>query len=359
MILKAFGTGQGFLKAGFLGFPKSGKTFTAGLLSCELHRRGKLKKPVAFFDTEAGAEYVAASIAKATGQNPIGAKSRALVDLLSVARECEAGAADILIVDSITHVWREVCDAYLKQVNAAREAQGKSSRNRLEFQDWQVIKGKWATWTDFYLNSKLHILICGRAGYEWDYEENEDTGKKELRKTGVKMKCEAEFGFEPSLLVEMERVQVPAADAADKFAFVHRARVLGDRFNVMDGAVTDNPSGAWFAPHLDRLIPGADNAVDTEAKTPMGVDEEGNAEWQREKRQRVILCERIQGAIVKVYPGQSAPEKRAKATLIEKCLGTTSWTEVENMPAGKLAAALEVLEAELKNAKPVKAGKEE
>ena len=364
MVLQTFGGGQGYLKAGLLGFPKSGKTFTAALLACEVHRRFKLKGPVALFDTEGGGEYVAGMITKATGTAPVGMKSRALVDLLTVARECEKGAAAILIADSVTHVWREVCAAYLKQVNAAREAPGTSARSRLEFQDWAAIKDRWAAWTDLYLNSRLHIIICGRAGYEWDFEEHEDAAgntRKELVKTGVKMKVESEFGFEPSLLIEMERMQVPAADSADKFRFVHRARVLGDRFNAMDGAVQDNPTAAWFSPHLDRLTAGVSNVVDVEAKTPMGVDEAGDAEWQREKRQRVILCERIQGAIVQVYPGQSAAEKKAKVSVLGKCFGTTSWTEVENMNAGKLAAGLEVLETELKKAPalPVKAEKKE
>jgi hypothetical protein len=91
----------------------------------------------------------------------------------------------------------------------------------------------------------------------------------------------------------------------------------------------------------------------------MGVDEAGDGEWQREKRQRVILCERIQGAMVEAYPGQSAAEKKAKVAILKKCFDTASWTEVENMNAGKLAAGLALLEAELKKAPalPAKAEK--
>jgi hypothetical protein len=44
------------------------------------------------------------------------------------------------------------------------------------------------------------VIICGRAGYEYDYFED-DEGKKQLEKTGIKMKAETEMGFEPSLLV--------------------------------------------------------------------------------------------------------------------------------------------------------------
>jgi len=339
-----FGTGQGYLKAGFLGFAKSGKTYTAALLAIETRRRTGAAAPIALFDTEGGGEYVAGRIKAATGQNPVGCKGRSLKDLMDMGRECEKGAASVLIVDSITHVWREVCQAYLQQVNKARESMGKPKRVRLEFQDWATIKEYWSTWADWYLNSQLHIIICGRAGFEWDFEEHESADgqvHKELVKTGIKMKVEGEFGFEPSLLVEMERVQIP--DAGGKFSIVHRARVLGDRFGILDGKEQENPDGAWFGPHLDLLTPGAANVVETEAKSDLGVDETGDAAWQRERKDRTILAEEIQGEIVKAYPGQSKEEKQAKVLLIERCFGTKSWAKVEGMNAAQLKEGLEAV----------------
>ena len=70
------------------------------------------------------------------------------------------------------------------------------------------------------------MIVCGRAGFEYDFQEKEDgSGRKELVKTGVKMKAESEFGYEPSLLVHMER----ASDLKD-LSKVHReASILKDR----------------------------------------------------------------------------------------------------------------------------------
>lgn len=357
----SFGTGQGYLKAGFLGFNKSGKTHTAMLLALELRKRLNLKKPLALFDTEAGGEYIAPRVKRETGLALIGVKARSMLDLLTLAKECEAGAADILIVDSITHPWRELCQAYFVQINKAREAMRKPKRTRLEFPDWAAIKERWGDWTDFYLNSKLHIAICGRAGFEWDFQDSENadgTTRKELVKTGVKMKVESEFGFEPSLLVEMERLQVPDSTQPTRFKIVHRATVLGDRFDVMDGKTIDNPTGEWFAPHLDMLTPGASNVVDVTPKTDMGVDEAGDAQFQRERRDRTKLCEEIQGEIVKAYPGQSAVEKRAKMELLEKCCGTKSWTAVEGFGIERLRGALADIRLYLQTV-AVAAGKEE
>ncbi len=350
-----FGTGQGYLKAGFLGFNKSGKTYTATLLAIELRKLLGLKKPIAIFDTEATAEYVAKKITQETGLPPIGDKSRSLADLLACGRECEAGAADILIVDSVTHIWREVSAAYLDQVNKARDAQKKPRRNRLEFQDWATIKEKWGVWTDFYLNSKLHIIICGRAGYEWDFQDTEDAMgniHRELVKTGVIMKTEKEFGFEPSLLVQMERVQVMAEGKLAR-PFVHRATILGDRFDVMDGATCDNPTGEFFLPHLRELSPGAHNPVDTALKTDMGVDEAGDAAFQRERRDREVVLEEIKAMLVQAYPGQSASEKKAKVDVLDQCLGVRSWAAVERLQTATLREAMPKIQTWL-NEHPLK-----
>lgn len=325
-LLKPLGLGQGYLKAGFLGFNKSGKTFTSALLALGTRTFMGLDGPIAMFDTETGSEYIGKQIREGTGKDLMGVRSRSFSDLVQMARECEKEGVSVLIADSMTHVWRELCDAHLKQVNDQRKGRRLPPRNRLEFQDWGVIKGKWAEWTDFYLNSKLHIIIAGRAGYEYDYEENEETGKKELMKTGIKMKTEGEFGFEPSLLVEMERITKTGSKD-----MLHRATILGDRFNLIDGKVVDNPTFDFFKPHIQALTPGAHAPVDTEVKTNLDYDEFGDSAFHQEKKRRTIACEEVQGLIVSLYPGQTAAEKKAKSDLLDDLFGTRSWTMMEDM----------------------------
>jgi len=249
----------------------------------------------------------------------------------------------------MTHVWRELCDSYLKQVNAkVREQNERYDKKRplkknLEFQDWMPLKGIWSHWTDCYLNSPLHIIIAGRAGFEYDMQENEDTGKKDLVKTGIKMKTEGEFGFEPSLLVEMEREQVPDVNAPGGFFLRRRATVIGDRFSVIDGATALNPTFDFFRPHVELLRAGAHAPVDTALKTETGADDSGDTEWARERKTRTILCEEIQGELVAAYPGMSSPEKKAKTELIHSVFGTRSWTAVEGMESGKLRSGLQAI----------------
>jgi hypothetical protein len=165
------------------------------------------------------------------------------------------------------------------------------------------------------------------------------------------MRAAAEFGYEPSLLVEMERDQ----DIQDAHKLVRTATVLGDRFGVIDAKKAKFASTpdlkkamavvyAFFEPHLALLCPGAWSPVDTEGQTNFNVDEEG-ADWAAEKRQRVIICEEIQGEIVKRWPGQTVREKQQKADVIATLFGTRSWTKVEGLPSEGLRAGLAKLRA--------------
>lgn len=335
--------GQGYLKAGFLGFNKSGKTHTATEVACGLYHYlieiGAGAGRLVFYDTENGSEYIAKLVYSRIKQRLLGKKSRSFSDLMTLAKELLPD--DILIVDSITHPWRELCEAHLKKVNEGLRKRNKNARYKLEFQDWNIIKPIWEEWTTWYLNSRVHVIICGRAGFEYDMEENQETGKKELIKTGVKMKTESEFGFEPSLLVEMERVQVLDKDGHTRL--VRRATVLGDRFDVMDGRVIDNPKFKDFLPHISALIPGQATPIDTNVKTDTGVNEEGEASVYAERRTKTILAEEIQGLLVARIPGQSAPDKKRKADLLYEAFDSRSWTAIESMPIEDLRRGLSYL----------------
>ena len=163
-----------YLKAGFMGFAGSGKTFTASQLAIGLAKDIGDNKPVAFFDTETGSDYLIKEFENA-GVELLVVKTRSFRDLLGFLKEAES-ACSVAIIDSITHVWQELMEAYAKRNNR---------RNGLLFQDWGKLKTEWRQFTDLYLNSSLHVIMCGRAGYEYDYSQDE-TGKKELLKTGTK-----------------------------------------------------------------------------------------------------------------------------------------------------------------------------
>jgi len=309
---------QAYLKAGLLGFAGAGKTYTASNIAIGMirHLKGmglpEGDKPVFFLDTETGSDYVATMIREA-GIEIFTAKTRAFKDLIPAVREAEQSGG-VMIIDSITHFWREFTEAYAKRKN----------RTRLEFSDWNFLKTEWGRFTDVYVNSAAHIILCGRAGYEYDFFEDQD-GKKQLEKTGIKMKAETEMGYEPSLLVLMEREM----DMETKQVF-RTAHILKERFGLIDGKSFRNPSFEHFMPHITSLnLGGKQLGIDT-SRTSEDLIEEGTDSWPHEKRQREIWCEEIEGLLVKHFPSQSAEHKQSKVGMIEKVFHTRSWTKVQN-----------------------------
>jgi len=113
-----------FLKGGFLGFARSGKTMTATLTAIGLIRYMRERgipyadKPMFFLDTEVGSDWVKPKIEEA-GIELFTAKTRSFRDLMEAIPEAEANAS-VLLIDSITHFWREICESYMKRKNRTR-----------------------------------------------------------------------------------------------------------------------------------------------------------------------------------------------------------------------------------------------
>jgi hypothetical protein len=340
--------GGGFLKAGFLGFAGSGKTYTATMLAIGTRAHFGHPGPIAFFDTENGSPFVVAEIAAATGKRPLVVKSRSLDDLKATVQECIDLGVSVLIVDSITHVWKEVCETYLRELNSKRKLMRKPEYEKLEFQHWSAIKSSemWGGWTDLYLNAPLHVIICGRAGYEYDFVENAQ-GKSELRKVGVKMRVEGEFGFEPSLLVEMSSEQVMVGD--EVAGITHRAFVLKDR--TMDaarslvGKSADNPDWSFFASHVEALSPDTHSGVDTSRASAIHIVEGENTDFVMEMRARDVILEEVTGELEAAgFAGTSGDARKARAELVLEAFGTYSQEKLKRTPSAALADGFKVLQ---------------
>lgn len=330
-----------FLKMGIMGKQGAGKTKTAAMTVIGLIKHLKecgisyASKPVAFFDTETGSDWLIPDF-EAAGIPLVVAKKRAFVDLLEAVRWAEQNAS-ALIIDSITHPWRELQESYMR----------KKDRSFLQIDDWGYLKGNkgWAQFTDLYINSKLHIVMCGRAGDDTE-QYTDENGKRQFEKVGVKMKTEGETGFEPSLLVLMEREMDLRTNAVS-----HRAYVLKDRSTLLDGKEIDNPDFKDFFPHISRLNLGGAH---------VGVNLTGDSQHilKTEKRdwtpvQREICIDEIQTLLQLHYPSQSADDKKNKLKAVLRCFDAT-WTEIEKvMPLPDLRAGYDLLHQELEG-KPSK-----
>jgi hypothetical protein len=312
------------LKMGMMGFAGSGKTYTATSIAIGLHKLAAVKKPIFFLDTETGSDWVKPRI-EAAGIELFTAKTRAFRDLLAAVPEAEASAS-LLLVDSLTHFWIELTDAYMRT----------KKRTRLQFEDWAYLKTEWRKFTDLFVNSNLHVIVCGRAGFEYDYSTDEETGKKQLEKTGIKMKAEGEMGYEPSLLVLMER-EMDMASKTNK----HFAKVLKDRSTLLDGKEFADPTFDHFLPHIQCLnLGGRQLGVDT-TRTSVSLippDVRDNRSTQRK-----IVLDEIESLIVLHHPGQAAADKKKKLELLRTHF-EASWTEIETvMPLERLRAGYDTL----------------
>jgi hypothetical protein len=348
-LLQVIEDAPGYVKASFQGPQGSGKSRTAVELACTTHKVFGSKKPIAFFDTEGGSDYLSQLIEERTGMKPVRVKTRAFSQLLEVAKECRQGAADVLIVDSITHVWREIQSSYMAKVNENL----RWPKNRMDIADIMAIKTQWAPWPDEFLNSPIHIIICGREGNEWGHEEDEESGKLKLVAVGKKMKVEGEFGYEASLMVSMHAEQVAAATIRKKnkttekrpSTIINVATVLKDRYDVMNGQMIEMPTGEDFMPFIQRLNPSLHHEVDTQNHS-VGSMPESDGGYNREKTDRQILLEKIQAEIAGLYPGQTSAEKKARVDLMKGYFNTNSWTEIEKrMPMAALGAGYAKLKA--------------
>lgn len=333
---------QAFLKCGIFGFAGSGKTYTASMLAIAIAKKLQDKKPVAFFDTETGSDFLIPRF-EAEGVELLRVKSLSLADLMESVKEAEK-ACSCMIVDSATHIWRDVIDSYMKRKNITR----------MEFHHWNEPKRLWGNWNNYFLNSKLHIIVCGRAGYEYDYEKD-DEGKKQLIKTGTKMKSEGEFGYEPSLVLEMEREQKGATIGS---GWNHCAHVLKDRTDMINGKkfVFSKPGSAYkkgdfitvykaFEPVINCLNLGGNHlGLDTSRSNEVLFEgPEGRSRWEEKKRRAAIALEEIQASIVALWPGQSAAEKKIKADALQELFETRSWVAVEGKTLVELERAVFVL----------------
>ena len=332
-----------YLKMGIMGKQGSGKSYTAAEVTIGLVNHLKelgvdyAEKPVAFFDTETGSDWLIPKF-NAAGIPLVVAKKRSFADLLTAIRWAETNAS-ALIIDSITHPWRELMESYLKT----------KKRTRMEISDWGYVKGPygWQQFSDLFVNSKLHIVMCGRAGDDLESYRDED-GRQQLEKVGVKMKTEGETGFEPSLLVLMEREMNTYTNKT-----AHRAYIMKDRSNLLDSKEFDDPTFKHFLPHINCLNLGGMH---------VGVQTSGDSQHilKTEKRdwapvQRRIVLREIEDLLVLHHPSTGAEDKKKKILLVKECF-QASWTEVEEvMPLEDLRAGYDLLHQKLEG-KPSKYG---
>lgn len=325
-----------YLKIGIEGFAGSGKTFLAASLAIGLHKRIGSQKPIVVYDTERAFATIW-DMFKDAGIEVKIRESRSLKDWAQTIEICKSGYSDILITDSVSHIWSQFTTDYIE----AKKKRLKNANVRLSFPDWGYLKPKWKeSFSDNIVNSHMHIIFTGRATYEYDHEEDEETGKmSELRKTGIKMSAERETAYEPNLLVLMETKE--NVIGAGKKEVYREATILKDRYRVIDGKTFKNPTFKDFEPVIEKMLSGTKREDEIqENKDDFSELEKSNDNWQKK---RDVILEEIEAIFTSLGLGTSKEDRKIKVDLFEVAFETTSWTAIQNKRVTELETALEKL----------------
>lgn len=317
-----------FVKMAFTGFAGDGKTLTASIIAAGLHKLIGSKRPIAIFDTEKASKALKPFFDNQGIAVIVDDQNRSLTALKQTIQECVDGAADILIIDTITHVWEEFVNAYMAS----------KKRTRLEFQDWGVIKPRWKEdFSNFFVKSPLHIIFTGRAGYEYGQEKNEETGKREIYKSGIKMKAETETAFEPDIYVLMEKEMDLLSDNKTIF---RTATIIKDRTTQIDGQ-TLNKDGKKKGPDFEDFLPAIaallDGKVSTATKAALIVDKfEDDDKKALIRYQKNNIMGEVDGYFAIMGLGTAQTDKQIKGWILKQIFGVTSNDKLNDLQIEEL-----------------------
>jgi hypothetical protein len=189
-----------------------------------------------------------------------------------------------------------------------------------------------------------------------------EKGEKEIIKTGTKMRVESDMGYEPSLLFEMERIQ-PESDPKKKKGskWLHRATILKDRTDLMNGKVIDNPTLADFMPVIKALNLGGEHFVLDISRTSDAMIQSPDYSYEDKRKAQKIFSEQIEGELTSAFPGTTKEEKKIKTDVLEVVFNSRSWTQIcEYQPERLKAGILDIkyLLGEVKSGEPLPEGVE-
>ena len=306
------------VRIGFFGKTGTGKTYTAIAVAIGLHKYIKSKNPIRFFDTESGSDWAAKLCAEA-GIKLDTWHTRTFTDLVTTMHDT-VGKSDILVVDSLTHVWGDLRDSYKRKKNT----------NILTVAAIGRLKDKWnSKFTDVYKTVPFHIIWCSREGMVFQMIPDEDEeGKTKMAATGAKPSTEMEAGYEPALLVQM----VHARNVTDG-TYIPRAIVVKDknmdRQTTLMGKQFDWPTFENFLPHLRQLNLGGEHRpmnLDKDSQSEFDKDGRTDRDWARIERDGAL--EEFKNTLSGLF-GTSKDDKRMKNKVAQILFGTTAWPKIE------------------------------
>lgn len=303
-----------FIKASFGGFAGSGKTRTGAEFVIGAYKKMNLTKPLLFIDNEKGSRFLIPKF-KEAGIETLIKQTDQLADILTAFNLLNEGEIDFIFIDSLSKVWYQFVNQY----------KDKNKKVFMTLQDWGKILPDWQDkFSTRFVELNGNCVFTGRGGNTYDMEEDQD-GKKQFVKSGVKMKLAGETPYEPDLNIWMTMIQ----DLEEGRPVVYReAMVLKDRSDIIDGQTFKNPTFKDFEPVLDYILSVEMGEVAGQSSSENLAATET---YSDKKDRREIIIEKISNEFVKCGFGTSNADKQFKVLISEKIFGTGSGKEMEKL----------------------------
>lgn len=322
-----------FVKASFGGFAGSGKSRTASEFVAGVYKDFKCTKPVLVIDNERGARYLQKFFLD-HGIPVLIKNTTHLADVLHAFAFLEKGEIDFIFADSLTKVWYQY----------VRDYKANNNKSRMNLNDWGVIIPEWQErFSDRLVDVKGNIVFTGRGGFEYDMEEDEN-GRKQFVRSGVKVKLQGETAFETDLNIWMDTKEEVESGRVKKQW--REALIMKDRSATIDGKTFQNPTYKHFKPAIDYLmavpigtVAGASDT--TNLAPPADIT-------PKKKQERDQALESIYASFDQLGISTGAQDKKLKIDLWELVFKTNSKAKVESMKLDTLKRAAEML-VEYKN----------
>lgn len=191
---------------GFEGPQGSGKSTTAGLLAVGISVEYYNRAPVVVADSENSSSFLKPIFA-AEKVPLLVIPTRSLSTLKEAVKKGEEEGACVMITDTMTRFWTTLVKNYMTE--------HKIPNFKYMLSHWNTVKEPWREWAEMFINCKLHMIACGRGGFEYDSVDviDEATGEvnTETVKGDFKMKAEGEFGHEPDINIHFQSMTDPNA----------------------------------------------------------------------------------------------------------------------------------------------------